>query len=723
MGNPMPVNLAQECRKAEKILQAFVDPANGGLDRVIPMSVLRNAQGLAVFTVARLGLLMSARAGSGVVIARLPDDSWSAPSALGLGGVGAGFNIGLDVTDFVIVLNSRQAVRTFMATGSLQLGGNLSVAVGPLGRAAEASGALNTSGNVAAMFSYSKSKGLYGGVSVEGTVLIDRSDANSESFGRPVTAKQILSGSTEVPSFADSLISLIEKVTLTGEIKSGMEGRSASSRGYGFYNDDDVVNDRKDSFDSLNHDFRKSSISQSPFDAASRRSPGYAFDSGHGRSTNSPTSQRRTFLGSNSTSQYSNVTDYGNGGDSWAGDQSANSFGRNRSTSQSTNKEMGSFARSGVQPRKNSNAARYTYGNEERLTTRAVASFPTKFASTSSSEEGHDAFDSNANPSSIAAEGRDPFAGIDDVRNFGGSFTSSNRGLSSYRDKYDDLDVQLDRDVDRKHKEYTANLIDFDDGHFRPTTYTSATQSGRRKASGMDSLDKELQQQRDSLSTDGGHDRAINGDRIPTANSGWRSDYGLPDDTFAAPPPREKRPPLHQRTSSAQRLWNRVRGNSQSSRSTFADNWESRYGGGERGNTPVSRSGNGTPKNAFSSSSGPTIGREPSPLNEFRARSGQARRTPSPNMFGISSAATQSPTALASSVNRTDSITPNAFFAEGSRGNTPLVVELQVIAMFDFDGSEEHDLSFKRGDVIDILRRTESREDWWLGRNGGRIGK
>jgi len=87
---------------------------------------------------------------------------WSAPSAIGIGGLGGGFSAGAENTDFLVVLNSRAAVKSFMNTGSLRLGGNLSVAAGPLGRSAEASGAFSSSG-VAAMFSYSKSKGLYAG--------------------------------------------------------------------------------------------------------------------------------------------------------------------------------------------------------------------------------------------------------------------------------------------------------------------------------------------------------------------------------------------------------------------------------------------------------------------------------------------------------------------------------------------------------------------------------
>lgn len=66
------------------------------------------------------------------------------------------------MTEFLIVLNSQSALKSFMSAGSLTIGGNLSVAVGPLGRNGEFSGSLNTKGKVAAMYSYSKTKGLFG---------------------------------------------------------------------------------------------------------------------------------------------------------------------------------------------------------------------------------------------------------------------------------------------------------------------------------------------------------------------------------------------------------------------------------------------------------------------------------------------------------------------------------------------------------------------------------
>lgn len=74
---------------------------------MIPREVLENAKGLAIFTIFKAGFLFSARAGTGLVIAKLDDGTWSAPSAIGTAGLGVGGQAGAEVTDFLIVLNSR----------------------------------------------------------------------------------------------------------------------------------------------------------------------------------------------------------------------------------------------------------------------------------------------------------------------------------------------------------------------------------------------------------------------------------------------------------------------------------------------------------------------------------------------------------------------------------------------------------------------------------------
>jgi lipid-binding SYLF domain-containing protein len=117
-----------------------------------------------------------------------------------------GFQAGAQVTEFVIVLNTQEAVNAFSKGGNVTLGGNLSVAVGPIGRSAEASVAVR-----AAMYTYSRSQGLFAGVSLEGTIVGTRNDANAEYYGERVSAKTILAGQVEPPAGAQKLVAELSK--------------------------------------------------------------------------------------------------------------------------------------------------------------------------------------------------------------------------------------------------------------------------------------------------------------------------------------------------------------------------------------------------------------------------------------------------------------------------------------------------------------------------------
>jgi len=122
-----------------------------------------------------------------------------------------------------------------MAAGSLTLGGNMSLAVGPLGRNGEASGALSTKGKVAAMYSYSKTRGLFGGVSVEGSVIVERQDANSNAYHANVSSKQVLSGGVTPPDWAQTLIHTLESCTSPPGGRAWMtDDRSSRGSSYAF---------------------------------------------------------------------------------------------------------------------------------------------------------------------------------------------------------------------------------------------------------------------------------------------------------------------------------------------------------------------------------------------------------------------------------------------------------------------------------------------------------
>lgn len=211
MSNPIPSNLKSEAKKAAKILRDFTEISNrNGADKLIPAHVIAKAEGLAIISVIKAGFLVTARGGSGVVIARLADRRWSAPSAIGIAGLGGGFEIGVEVSDLVIILNQRRAIEAFTKGGNLTLGGNATVAVGPLGRNLEADVALRST---AAVFTYCRSRGLFAGISLEGSYLIERKDTNSKFYSRSIRASAILNGDVEPPTECANLYHVLEAYT------------------------------------------------------------------------------------------------------------------------------------------------------------------------------------------------------------------------------------------------------------------------------------------------------------------------------------------------------------------------------------------------------------------------------------------------------------------------------------------------------------------------------
>ncbi|MCI4382769.1 hypothetical protein PGIGA_G00018560 [Pangasianodon gigas] len=211
MNNPIPSNLKSEAKKAAKILREFTEISNRqGPDKLIPAHVIAKAHGLAILSVIKAGFMITARGGSGIVIARLPDGRWSAPSAIGIAGLGGGFEIGLEASDFVIILNQRRAVEAFSKGGNLTFGGNFTVAVGPLGRNLEADVAFRS---MAAVFSYCRSRGLYAGVSIVGSYLMERKETNRKFYSQDIRASAILNGDVEPPPEAYDLYAILEDYT------------------------------------------------------------------------------------------------------------------------------------------------------------------------------------------------------------------------------------------------------------------------------------------------------------------------------------------------------------------------------------------------------------------------------------------------------------------------------------------------------------------------------
>ncbi|XP_037384480.1 SH3 domain-containing YSC84-like protein 1 [Talpa occidentalis] len=211
MNNPIPSNLKSEAKKAAKILREFTEiTSRNGPDKIIPAHVIAKAKGLAILSVIRAGFLVTARGGSGIVLARLPDGRWSAPSAIGIAGLGGGFELGIEVSDLVVILNYDRAVEAFARGGNLTLGGNFTVAVGPVGRNLEGDVALRSS---AAVFTYCKSRGLFAGISLEGSCLIERKETNRKFYCQDIRAYDILFGGTPRPAQAEDLYEILDSFT------------------------------------------------------------------------------------------------------------------------------------------------------------------------------------------------------------------------------------------------------------------------------------------------------------------------------------------------------------------------------------------------------------------------------------------------------------------------------------------------------------------------------
>jgi SH3 domain-containing YSC84-like protein 1 len=194
-------DMQDDINQAVSVLERFQEIP----ESAIPEVIMREARGLAILTLTKAGFLFSGRGGSGIVVART-DKGWSGPSAIGAGGMGFGFQAGAQVSELVIVLNTPDAVVAFAKGGNVTLGGAMSLATGPVGRDLEGSMALG-----AVMYTYSRSQGLYAGVSLEGTVVYTRDEANAEFYGKPVQAKEILSGSVAPPAGAEKLLKFLSK--------------------------------------------------------------------------------------------------------------------------------------------------------------------------------------------------------------------------------------------------------------------------------------------------------------------------------------------------------------------------------------------------------------------------------------------------------------------------------------------------------------------------------
>src|SRR5215471_19085581 len=180
-------------------------------DKGVPKSVLNGAKCVIVMpSVKKLAIGIGGTYGRGVMTCRTGADykgPWSAPIMMASSGGSIGFQIGGQATDFVIIVMNEGGAKSLLKS-KVKLGADASVAAGPVGRTSEAS---TNARMQAQMLSYSRSRGVFGGVSLSGATLKPDGGANENLYGKKVTAEDIIAGKVQTPPEAQQLIAQLER--------------------------------------------------------------------------------------------------------------------------------------------------------------------------------------------------------------------------------------------------------------------------------------------------------------------------------------------------------------------------------------------------------------------------------------------------------------------------------------------------------------------------------
>ncbi|HET6431380.1 lipid-binding SYLF domain-containing protein [Dyella sp.] len=160
-------------------------------DKAIPQDLLRDAKAIAVIPdMIKAGFIFGGRRGEGLISVKTADGTWSNPSFITMTGGSVGFQIGVSSTDVVLVFRTQRGVDSIV-NGKFTLGADAAAAAGPVGRNASAS----TDGQFKAeIYSYSRARGLFAGVALDGSALRIDYDANASVYGAGITPRRIFEG-------------------------------------------------------------------------------------------------------------------------------------------------------------------------------------------------------------------------------------------------------------------------------------------------------------------------------------------------------------------------------------------------------------------------------------------------------------------------------------------------------------------------------------------------
>jgi lipid-binding SYLF domain-containing protein len=200
---------SERVANAAKVFKELAADKTNGL----PINTLNQAVCVVILpSVKKAGFIVGGQYGRGLMSCRGGekfDGPWSAPIMMRSSGGSVGLQAGGEATDFVILVMNDGGARAVMK-GRAKLGADASIAAGPVGGTAEAS---TTATMQAQMLSYSRAKGVFGGVSLSGTSLAPDEGDNEKLYGKKVTGEQIFSGSVSAPPSATDLIAELEKTS------------------------------------------------------------------------------------------------------------------------------------------------------------------------------------------------------------------------------------------------------------------------------------------------------------------------------------------------------------------------------------------------------------------------------------------------------------------------------------------------------------------------------
>lgn len=200
---------AEDTKTSDRVQAAasVLDEIMGTPDKAIPEEVLKSAECVAVVpSLLKGGFVVGARYGRGIASCRT-DKGWSAPAFFTVSGGSFGFQIGGQAIDLVMLIMNKNGMKNLLES-QFQLGADASAAAGPVGRHAEG----NTDWKMRAeVLTYSRARGLFAGVTLNGAVVKQDKDSTREFYGRMVPTKTSLTGLVEPPKDSQPFLESLYK--------------------------------------------------------------------------------------------------------------------------------------------------------------------------------------------------------------------------------------------------------------------------------------------------------------------------------------------------------------------------------------------------------------------------------------------------------------------------------------------------------------------------------